>query len=269
MSKKVTVLSCFKGVAVLVLFSGLFLSQKLTASPEALEVGSFSKSKSGQKIPSGWQEIDFTNIKNRTDYRLVDDSGRIALQAISDGSASGLYKKILVDPKEFPFIRWSWKVSNVYEKGDGRTREGDDYPARIYFTFEHNPSQVSILQKAKLNLIKTLYGQYPPLATINYIWASKLKTGQVLPSPYTEKSMMVVVEDGGSRTGRWISYTRNILEDYKKIFGKDPSSITGVAIMTDSDDTQETAMGWYGDIIFLKADSSKNNTKADRWLNDK
>ena len=262
MSKKIPILLRFQWVTLLMLYLGLFFSQNLAASPEVLEVGSFSKGQPGQQIPSGWQELKFDNIKKRTSYRLVSDSGRMALQAVSDGSASGLFKKIKINPKEFPFIRWSWKVSNVYEKGDGRIKGGDDYPARIYFTFGHDPSQVSILQKTKLELIKALYGQYPPLATINYIWASKLKTGQILPRPYAEESMMVAVESGSSKIGRWFSYTRNILEDYKKIYGKDPFFITGVAIMTDSDDTQEIATCWYGDITFLKSNPSQKITQS-------
>ncbi len=260
MSKEVATLSRFLWVVLTICFLSLFLDQKPAASLEALKVGYFSRGEPDRKIPSGWQELDFNNGKKRTDYRLANDSGSMVLQAVSNGSASGLYKKVQIDPKEFPFIRWSWKVSNVYEKGNGRIREGDDYPARIYFTFGHDASRVSILQKAKFNLIKALYGQYPPLATINYIWASKLITGQVLPSPYAEESMMVVVESGGARTGRWISYTRNILEDYRQIFSNDPTLITGVAVMTDSDDTHEAATSWYGDITFLKADSVNNAT---------
>jgi hypothetical protein len=35
-----------------------------------------------------------------------------------------------------------------------------------------------------------------------------------------------------------------------KAFGKKPPMISGVAIMTDSDNTGESAISYYGDIVF-------------------
>ena len=33
-------------------------------------------------------------------------------------------------------LPWSWLVGNVYEKGDGTTNAGDDFPLRIHVLFE-------------------------------------------------------------------------------------------------------------------------------------
>ncbi|HNP30842.1 MAG TPA: DUF3047 domain-containing protein, partial [Nitrospirales bacterium] len=41
-------------------------------------------------------------------------------------------------------------------------------------------------------------------------------------------------------------------EDYKKAFGEDPPNISGVAIMTDTDNTKESAIAYFGDIVFKK-----------------
>ena len=40
--------------------------------------------------------------------------------------------------------------------------------------------------------------------------------------------------------------------DFGEAFNAEPPIISGVAIMTDSDNTGETASAWYGDIIFRK-----------------
>jgi len=61
---------------------------------------------------------------------------------------------------------------------------------------------------------------------------------------------MVVLQSGTARVNQWTTEKRNVYADYKKAFGKEPSMISGVAIMTDSDDTGESATAWYGDIIF-------------------
>ena len=63
---------------------------------------------------------------------------------------------------------------------------------------------------------------------------------------------MIVVESGDSRLNQWIQEERNVYEDYKSAFGQEPPIISGVAIMTDSDNTGESATAFYGDIIFKK-----------------
>lgn len=55
-----------------------------------------------------------------------------------------------------------------------------------------------------------------------------------------------------ARLNQWVSEERNIYEDYKKAFGQEPPMISGVAIMTDTDNTGESAVAYYGDIIFKK-----------------
>ena len=52
------------------------------------------------------------------------------------------------------------------------------------------------------------------------------------------------------REPAWKEEERNVFEDYIKAFGEIPSLISGVAIMTDSDNTGESAVSFYGDIYF-------------------
>jgi len=63
---------------------------------------------------------------------------------------------------------------------------------------------------------------------------------------------MIVVESGKDHLNKWITEERNIYDDYLKAFGKAPPPISGVAIMTDSDNTGESAVAFYGDLFFMK-----------------
>ncbi len=65
---------------------------------------------------------------------------------------------------------------------------------------------------------------------------------------------MIVVESGDSRLDRWVSVERNIYKDYLQAFGEEPPMISGVAIMTDTDNTGESATAYYGDIVFKRGD---------------
>jgi hypothetical protein len=59
----------------------------------------------------------------------------------------------------------------------------------------------------------------------------------------------VAVESGEGRVRQWVSEERNIAEDFRKFFGEDPPRLGGVAVMTDTDNTGEEAVAWYGDIV--------------------
>jgi hypothetical protein len=91
-----------------------------------------------------------------------------------------------------------------------------------------------------------------PLDAINYIWESKAPVGTMVPNPYTDRVMMFVVESGSAKLNLWVNEERNVYEDYKKAFGEEPPMISGVAIMTDTDNTGESATAYYGDILFKK-----------------
>ena len=224
----------------------------LAEPPSVIEVGSFSSEATPKSLPAHWEPLNFKNIERHTQYQLMEEDGQVVVQAKAEASASGLIRKIRIDPKEYPIVQWQWKVANIIEKGDVSRKEGDDYPARIYITFEYDSSRVSFSEKIKYNLAKLFYGEYPPLATINYIWASHAPQGLVVPNPYTDRAMMVVVQSGKKKLNTWVDEERNIFDDYKHAFKEEPPMISGVAIMTDTDNTGESATAYYGDIRFRK-----------------
>ena len=222
-------------------------------SPFLFEVGKFSAASEGTALPDGWKPLTFKKIEKQTVYRLVKDGGATVVKAVSEASASGLTREIKINLAEYPIVQWRWKVANVLTKGDVTRREGDDYPARLYVTFEYDAGKVGFFDKAKYEATRLLYGQYPPLGAINYIWESKAPKGTVAPNPYVERVKMIVVESGAERLNQWVSEERNIYEDYKKAFGEEPPLISGIAVMTDTDNTGESATAFYGDIVFRKA----------------
>ena len=215
-----------------------------------IPIARFSLLKPGAPLPPEWEPLLFKKINTHTRYETVEDQGNTVVRATSAGSASGLIRRIRIDPKRYPILTWRWKVGGVYENGNVSTRNGDDYPARIYITFEYDPGKVPFLEKAKYEAARIVHGEYPPLNAINYIWASKASIGTAVPNPYTERAIMLVIQSGETRLNRWIEEERNVWSDYLRVFGHPPPAISGVAIMTDSDNTGESAVALYGDITF-------------------
>ena len=246
-------------IAWWVLGVGLLLSLSVTRgavsaqSPSVLEVGNFSAASAGDALPDGWKPLTFKKIERHTVYKMVKDGDTVAIKATSEASSSGLTREIKINLKEYPVVQWRWKVANILKNGDVSKKEGDDYPARIYITFEYDAGKVSFFKKAQYETVKLIYGQYPPIGAINYIWESKAPKGTVAPNPFTGQVKMIVVESGAAGLNQWISEERNLYEDYKQAFGDEPPMISGVAIMTDTDNTGESATAYYGDIVFKKA----------------
>ncbi len=224
------------------------------AAETILEIATFSKSTPGGALPQGWQPQTFKKIVKHTNYELIKDGDITVVKASATASASGLTKPLDLELKDFPILEWRWKVSNVIAKGNPKIKSGDDYPARIYLTFKYDPTRVSAWQRTKYGLAKSLYGSYPPHAGINYIWESKLPVGTVVPNAYTDRLRMIVVETGTAKLNEWQNYRRNVYEDYKQAFGEEPPKVSGIAIMTDTDNTGETATAFYGDIRLRAAE---------------
>ena len=203
-------------------------------------MGLFSKEPPGGNVPTGWKPLTFKKIERHTVYTLVKDGETVVVRGVAHSSASGLIREIRIDPNEYPIVQWHWKIANILKKADVHKKGGDDYPARIYVTFEYDSSKLSFFEKTKYQAVRLLYGEYPPLAAINYIWESRAPVGTIVPNPFTDRAMMIVVESGEGKVNEWVCEERNILEDYRKAFGENPSMISGVAIMTDTDNTEES-----------------------------
>ena len=93
-----------------------------------------------------------------------------------------------------------------------------------------------------------MYGEYPPHAGLNYIWDSKAPVETLASNAHTARVKMIVVESGPARLNQWLDYERDILADYRRAFGEEPPPISGIALMTDADNTGESAVAWYGNI---------------------
>ena len=205
-------------------------------------------------LEDGWEPMEFPKIDRHSRYQLTDDDGEQVVMASTDNSASGLIARVSVEPGDSLILRWRWKVSNVYEQGNARKKEGDDYPARIYVAFEFEPDEAGFFERAKRKTVEVVFGEELPGNALNYIWANRLPVGEIVANPFTDTTMMVAVNSGVTNTGEWVTVERDIVADYRKAFDREPPKLVGVAIMSDSDNTGASATAWYGDVSLVKPD---------------
>jgi len=233
-----------------ILFSMAILAEASDSIPDKIQAAAFSGMHLSDITPPGWRSLDFDSIENKTAYFLTRIMDKTVVQAVSHTSASAYFKKINIPPKKYPLLKWHWKVENILSKGNVMTKEGDDYPARIYISFEYDPERLSGMDRLKYKLYNLVHDEPPPLAVINYVWGNHAPIGTIVPNAYSNRVKMIVVQSGEEHTKKWLQEEHNIYEDYKKAFGEEPGNISGIAIMTDTDNTGESATAYYGDIVF-------------------
>lgn len=187
----------------------------------------FSASSQGEKDIQGWEEKSFVG---HTQYAIVEEGENYVLRARAEGTASGLYKKTKYDVREWPYLSWRWKVTQLPEKGDVRSKETDDYGARVYVVFPR-----FLKWKTK---------------TINYIWARTFPKGESTPNVWLpQNAVMIAVQSGADSLGRWIAEKRNVYEDYGRIFSEEPPEVGAIAVMSDADNTGGKAEAFYDDFV--------------------
>jgi len=174
-------------------------------------------------------------------YTKDEHKGRLALQALSSNSASGLVLKKQIDLTITPYINWSWLVEKKLLKLDERSKSGDDFVARIYVVIDGG-----------LMVWKT--------KSLNYVWSSNQDKGLIWDNAFAGSSVkMMSVRGKESQKSKWYEEKRNVYEDLIDIFGDKGSKnanrkaykyIDIIAIMTDTDNSGKEAESYYGDIVF-------------------
>ena len=187
-----------------------------------------------------WEPLLFPKIEQRSSYHTTNG----VLVAQSQASASGLRFLKTFNVYDYSTLRWRWKISNVFEKGDARHKAGDDYPIRIYIVVNYHPEQAGFSTRLKYNVAKLFYGEYPPHSSLSYIWSNRSPVDLVVSSPYTDRAQMIPLQVGSVHAGVWMEESVNVLEDYKRAFGGLPPQEASLVIMTDSDNTKESATAW-------------------------
>ena len=203
------------------------------ADPPTLVVEDWSRQPEGKTgIPDGWKGQSWGSPK--FEFRIVTQAGRKVLQIKSNNDSSTISKEIKVDVKSLPILTWSWQAVTLPKGGDARKSATDDQAAQLYVTFPRFPSQV----RSRI---------------ISYIWDTTAPEGAVFKSEKTGLVTYVVVRSGPAELGKWLTETRNVLEDYQKIYGEPPGEEVGaISLSIDSNDTRSSAEAYFGEILFRK-----------------
>ena len=157
----------------------------------------------------------------------------LRLHLLSDNDNSTISKRVgKIDVKQYPFLQWQWKAVTLPTGGDSRKRATDDQVGQVYVVFSRFPAAV----RSRI---------------IGYVWDSTAPASSSFRSASTSLVTYVVVRSGPADLGAWIVESRNVLEDYRGIYGQTPvEAVEVVSIGIDSNDTRSKAESYMGEIFF-------------------
>lgn len=183
-----------------------------------------------RSFEEGWEPIV---LSGETRYTLANAGDRLALHAVANDSASGLIRRLRIDPEACPIVEWSWRVDRLQPGADLHEKGKDDVAASLFFLFG-NP--------------EAGFG-FRRVPTIRYVWTNGTsRNGEVIDNPHLPGTVRsIVVRNADAPLGRWQQERRDLLVDFRLGFGREPDDvIEAVALLSDSDQTHESVDAWYG-----------------------
>jgi hypothetical protein len=209
---------------VFVLSSALFFSS-FAAAEEGITIGDFS-APFKENLPAGWQLKEKTG---KADVSQVKADGLSAVHFRSSNSSFALQKEVKVDLKRYPVLTWKWKTTVLPKGGDFRRSKTDDQAAQLFLTFSKTRAIV-------------------------YLWDTTAPQGSIgnAAAPVFMSIKAVVVQSGNAESGKWVTETRNVYDDYIKLFKKEPPEVKGIRLQINSQHTQSSAESFFADVVFSK-----------------
>lgn len=202
---------------------------------------------------SGWRHQRLPKVERANEFTVVVREGRPALHVRSASSASSWVTQTPVDAQRLPFLRWRWKVSRSLTGSDLRTKQGDDYAARLYVFFDQPLERLSLGDRLRIQASRALSGVDVPAAALCYVWGGAQPAGATAWNPYTDRVRMIVVDSGDAGALQWRAVSRDLRRDWQEAFGGPLPMISGLAVGADTDNTGDTVQAWFADLEFSRS----------------
>ena len=207
---------------ILLTISIIFLSSNIVIA-EKVVVFDFTKDE--------FERLKKKKVKGETKWDLSSNENGNYIRAEAEGQGSGLGKEILIDLTKTPIINITWKIEKDLPGIIENSKKGHDYAARVF-----------VIKKTGSTPLSN--------RAINYVFSSNRSVNDSWPSPYTKKSIDYVLSSTKENLNEWVTVKANVKEDFKKLHNLDVNKLTGVAIMTDTDNSKLKAVSYYQNIYF-------------------
>ena len=178
-----------------------------------------------------YKTLKIKKVKGETSWSLSSNENGNFIKAEAEGKGSGLGKEVRIDLSKTPFINITWKVEKDLSGIIENSKKGHDYAARVF-----------VIKKTGSTALSN--------RAISYVFSSNNDIDGNWPSPYTKKSIDYVLSTTKRGFNEWVTVKANVKEHFKKFHDLDVKELSGVAIMTDTDNSKLKAIAYYQNIYF-------------------
>jgi hypothetical protein len=166
-------------------------------------------------------------------WKVVDDAEHQAIKLRTESSSFALEKTITVDLRQTPYLEWEWKVTVPPTGGDFSSSDADDQAAQLLVVFPK-----TFFERRKV---------------ISYIWDPTAAQGTIgaAAGPIYLNVKAIVVESGDGQIGHWLTEKRNVVEDFRALFGETPVRAVAIRMQINSQHTKSVAEVFWRTIRFM------------------
>ncbi len=182
--------------------------------------------------------------KPYTRFSLVDLEGRRVLRVEAESSYGNLVHPLqLTQPAAH--LAWQWRVEDLIDEADLRTKAGDDTALKVCVFFDLPISRVPFVERQLLRLARSTSTEPLPASTVCYVWDTRLPVGTALHNAFTHRVRYVVLQSGAAHLHQWMNERRDVSADFFALFGDESPElppIVGVAVGADADNTHSHSL---------------------------
>ncbi|MBX2818888.1 MAG: DUF3047 domain-containing protein [Rhodothermaceae bacterium] len=226
-------------VALFMMVSIPIMDQPSNPPQDILLIDDFEEYKDGE-LPLRWKyleehglvQVEPHHMRPDEEFFVVQEGGNKFLRAFTEGEAVHLSMANDEDfnwsLKSHPYLSWDWRANKLPEGASEDNPKRNDAGLGFYVTFDFKK------------------GLFKRPISIKYTYSSSLDVGTVLKQGTLR---VIVVSNGKNGYGDWEHIERNVWEDYRKAFGKNPPERPlSIRLWSDSDDTGQIGEGDFDNI---------------------
>ena len=208
-----------------------FLSQILVISLFLVTSVNSEQLKAFEFTNEEFTKLKKRKVKGETLWELGSNENGNYIRAEAEGAGSGLGKEIIIDLNKTPIINITWKIEKDLSGINENSKKGHDFAARVF-----------VVKKTGSTALSN--------RAVNYVFSSNNKIGEYWSSPYTKKSIDYVLSTTMQNLNEWVTVKANVKEHFKLLHDLDVNELSGIAIMTDTDNSKLQAISYYQNIYF-------------------
>jgi DUF3047 family protein len=192
------------------------------ADDDCIVLADLTQAKVGE-FPADWK---VRKEAGRKVYAVQEEGGTRFLRGHAQGLGIQAAKNREWDLNAYPVLAWRWRPIEFPKGADERSAATNDSAVAVYMLVP--------------------YSNIRGPKALKYVWSEKVPVGTHLESNMGLTKVRIL--RSGGETGKWMEERANVRDDFLKAFDtKEVPTPAGIAVLTDADDKESSAVGDYAD----------------------